>query len=122
MIHIFTCTSHLKEELPPYYQPWMDITLQIPELVHSHELRPYINKVSGDNILTRMMFMKPSFSFVTNFVQMPLLSSKFLQKHRELRLAHLALSMMTMGYVWQEGDNDTVEVSVFVIVFFMFSN
>ncbi|XP_071338676.1 indoleamine 2,3-dioxygenase 1 isoform X2 [Trachinotus anak] len=40
---------------------------------------------------------------------MPLLSSKFLQKHRELRLAHLALSSMTMGYVWQEGENDTVE-------------
>uniref|UniRef100_A0A7N6A7A2 Indoleamine 2,3-dioxygenase 1 n=1 Tax=Anabas testudineus TaxID=64144 RepID=A0A7N6A7A2_ANATE len=73
------------EELPPYYQPWMDITLRIPELVHSHELRSHINK-------------------------MPLLSSKFLQKHRELRLAHLALSMMTMGYVWQEGENDTVEV------------
>ncbi|KAI3371913.1 hypothetical protein L3Q82_006786 [Scortum barcoo] len=73
------------EELPPYYQPWMDIALQIPELVHSHELRSHINK-------------------------MPLLSSQFLQKHRELRLAHLALSMMTMGYVWQEGENNTVEM------------
>lgn len=41
---------------------------------------------------------------------MPLLSSQFLQKHRELRLAHLALSMMTMGYTWQEGEKDTVEV------------
>ncbi|GLD66840.1 indoleamine 2,3-dioxygenase 2-like protein, partial [Lates japonicus] len=41
---------------------------------------------------------------------MPLLSSKFLQKHRELRLAHLALGVMTMGYVWQEGENDTVEI------------
>lgn len=43
-------------------------------------------------------------------MQMPLLSSKFLQKHRELRLAHLALSAMTMGYVWQEGENGTIEV------------
>lgn len=43
--------------------------------------------------------------------QMPLLSSKFLQKHKELRLAHLALSMMTMGYVWEEGEKDTVEVT-----------
>lgn len=59
------------------------------------------------------MFMEPSFSVVINSVQMPLLSSKFLQKHRELRLAHLALSMMTMGYVWQEGESDTVEVTVF---------
>ncbi|XP_069555906.1 indoleamine 2,3-dioxygenase 1 isoform X2 [Brachyistius frenatus] len=62
----------------------MDIALRVPELVVVHKLRSHINK-------------------------MPLLSSKFLQKHRELRLAHLALSMMTMGYVWQEGENDTVE-------------
>uniref|UniRef100_A0A3B4W902 Indoleamine 2,3-dioxygenase 1 n=1 Tax=Seriola lalandi dorsalis TaxID=1841481 RepID=A0A3B4W902_SERLL len=71
-------------DLPPYYKPWMDIALRVPELVQSHELRSHIN-------------------------QMPMLSSKFLQKHRELRLAHLALSAMTMGYVWQEGENDTVE-------------
>ncbi|XP_056148479.1 indoleamine 2,3-dioxygenase 1 [Lampris incognitus] len=71
-------------ELPPYYQPWMDIALHVPELVHSHELRSCIHK-------------------------MPLLSSHFLEEHRELRLAHLALSVMTMGYVWQEGENNTVE-------------
>ncbi|KAM8760435.1 indoleamine 2,3-dioxygenase 1 [Acanthopagrus schlegelii] len=73
------------EELPPYYQPWMDIALRVPELVHSHELRLHINK-------------------------MPLLSTQYLQKHRELRLAHLALSVMTMGYTWQEGENNTVEM------------
>ncbi|XP_005457512.1 indoleamine 2,3-dioxygenase 1 [Oreochromis niloticus] len=73
------------QELPPYYQPWMDIALKIPELAQSHELRSRINK-------------------------MPLLSSKFLQKHKELRLAHLALTMMTMGYVWEEGEKDTVEI------------
>ncbi|XP_034397783.1 indoleamine 2,3-dioxygenase 1 [Cyclopterus lumpus] len=72
-------------ELPPYYQPWMDIALRVPELVHSHELRFHINK-------------------------MPRLSSQFLQKHRELRLAHLALSVMTMGYNWQEGENNTVQM------------
>ncbi|XP_072244276.1 indoleamine 2,3-dioxygenase 1 [Leuresthes tenuis] len=72
------------EKFPPYYQPWMDIALRVPELVQSHELRSHINK-------------------------MPLLSTKFLQKHRELRLAHLALSMMTMGYVWQEGENNTIQ-------------
>uniref|UniRef100_A0A3Q3M1L5 Indoleamine 2,3-dioxygenase 1 n=1 Tax=Mastacembelus armatus TaxID=205130 RepID=A0A3Q3M1L5_9TELE len=72
-------------ELPPYYKPWMDISLRVPELVHSHMLRDHVNK-------------------------MPLLSSSFLQKHRELRLAHLTLSVMTMGYVWQEGENDTVEM------------
>nr|XP_046243087.1 indoleamine 2,3-dioxygenase 1 [Scatophagus argus] len=73
------------EELPPYYQPWMDIALQVPELVHTHELRCHIDK-------------------------MPQLSSQFLQTYRELRLAHLALSVMTMGYIWQEGENDTVEM------------
>uniref|UniRef100_A0A672J9Z1 Indoleamine 2,3-dioxygenase 1 n=2 Tax=Salarias fasciatus TaxID=181472 RepID=A0A672J9Z1_SALFA len=73
------------DELPPYYQPWMDIALRVPELVHSHELRSYVNK-------------------------MPLLKSEFLQKHRELRLAHLALGTMTMGYVWQEGETGKVEV------------
>lgn len=72
------------------------------------------------------MFMEPSLSVVINSVQMPLLSSKFLQKHRELRLAHLALSMMTMGYVWQEGENDTVEVTVFLFsytsIYFSYSS
>lgn len=62
-VHVTTVTVRLKrrsflpciskEELPPYYQPWMDITLRIPELVHSHELRSHINKVSGDNKLTK---------------------------------------------------------------------
>uniref|UniRef100_A0A665X3U5 Indoleamine 2,3-dioxygenase 2-like n=1 Tax=Echeneis naucrates TaxID=173247 RepID=A0A665X3U5_ECHNA len=72
-------------ELPPYYQPWMDVAVRVPDLVQSHELRSHIYK-------------------------MPLLSSEFLQKHRELRLAHLALSVMTMGYVWQEGEKGTVEI------------
>ncbi|XP_036000354.1 indoleamine 2,3-dioxygenase 2 isoform X2 [Fundulus heteroclitus] len=73
------------QNLPPYYQPWMDIGLCVPELVHSHDLRSRIN-------------------------EMPLLSTEFLQNHRELRLAHLVLSMITMGYVWQEGENNTVEM------------
>ncbi|XP_024909052.1 indoleamine 2,3-dioxygenase 1 isoform X2 [Cynoglossus semilaevis] len=63
------------KELPPYYQPWMDIALRVPELLEAHQLRDHINK-----------------------------------KHRELRLAHLALGVMTMGYVWQEGEKDTVEI------------
>ncbi|XP_077378388.1 indoleamine 2,3-dioxygenase 1 isoform X2 [Festucalex cinctus] len=41
---------------------------------------------------------------------MPQLSIQFLQRHRELRLAHLALGVMTMGYVWQEGESDTVQM------------
>ncbi|XP_047237501.1 indoleamine 2,3-dioxygenase 2-like [Girardinichthys multiradiatus] len=73
------------ENLPSYYQPWMDIALRLPELLHSNELRSHVNK-------------------------MPLLSTRFLKDHRELRLAHLVLSMITMGYVWQEGENNTVEM------------
>ncbi|KAM6954439.1 indoleamine 2,3-dioxygenase 1 [Aplochiton taeniatus] len=73
------------EELPPYYQPWMDIAHRVTELIECHQLRPCIQK-------------------------MALLSSQFLESYRELRLAHLALSVMTMGYVWQEGENDTVKV------------
>ena len=63
------------------------------------------------------VFMEPWFSDATLSVQMPLLSTQYLQKHRELRLAHLALSVMTMGYSWQEGENNTVEVSLCVFVF-----
>ncbi|XP_077378387.1 indoleamine 2,3-dioxygenase 1 isoform X1 [Festucalex cinctus] len=73
------------QELPPYYQPWMDIAQRVPELVLAHELRSHIKK-------------------------MPQLSIQFLQRHRELRLAHLALGVMTMGYVWQEGESDTVQM------------
>ncbi|XP_061115301.1 indoleamine 2,3-dioxygenase 1 [Conger conger] len=72
-------------ELPPYYQPWMDIAQCVPELIHSHALRARIH-------------------------QMPQLDPMFLQKYRELRLAHLALAVMTMGYVWQEGETGIVKV------------
>lgn len=44
--------------------------------------------------------------------QMPLLETHLLQSHRELRLAHLALSTLTMGYVWQEGEKETVKVYI----------
>lgn len=41
---------------------------------------------------------------------MPLLEMDLLRSHQELRLAHLALSVITMGYVWQEGEEDKVKV------------
>nr|XP_035126260.1 indoleamine 2,3-dioxygenase 2 isoform X5 [Callithrix jacchus]XP_035126261.1 indoleamine 2,3-dioxygenase 2 isoform X5 [Callithrix jacchus] len=41
---------------------------------------------------------------------MPLLSCQFLKGHREQRLAHLVLSFLTMGYVWQEGEAQPAEV------------
>lgn len=42
--------------------------------------------------------------------QMPLLSCQFLKGYREQRLAHLVLSSITMGYVWQEGEAQPKEV------------
>ncbi|KAG7281278.1 hypothetical protein CRUP_030961 [Coryphaenoides rupestris] len=62
----------------------MDIALRVTDLVESHMLRSRIDT-------------------------MPLLSTEYLESHRELRLAHLALSAMTMGYVWQEGEDGTIE-------------
>ncbi|KAL0979441.1 hypothetical protein UPYG_G00185080 [Umbra pygmaea] len=72
-------------DLPPYYQPWMDIARNVPDLICSHTLRSHILK-------------------------MPLLNTHSLKSHKELRLAHLTLSVMTMGYVWQEGQNETVKM------------
>uniref|UniRef100_A0A3B1JPV3 Indoleamine 2,3-dioxygenase 1 n=1 Tax=Astyanax mexicanus TaxID=7994 RepID=A0A3B1JPV3_ASTMX len=72
-------------ELPPYFQPWMDIAGRVSELISEHSLRSSVH-------------------------ELPLLETDSLQSHRELRLAHLALSIITMGYVWQEGEADLVKV------------
>ncbi|KAL7884171.1 hypothetical protein AOLI_G00069410 [Acnodon oligacanthus] len=72
-------------ELPPYFQPWTDIAGRVTELISAHSLRSFVH-------------------------ELPLLETDSLQSHRELRLAHLALSVITMGYVWQEGEGDPVKV------------
>ncbi|XP_036434420.1 indoleamine 2,3-dioxygenase 1 [Colossoma macropomum] len=72
-------------ELPPYFQPWTDIAGRVSELISAHSLRSFVH-------------------------ELPLLETDSLQSHRELRLAHLALSVITMGYVWQEGEGDPVKV------------
>jgi len=43
-------------------------------------------------------------------IQMPVLSPHPLSDHRELRLAHLALGFISMGYVWQEGQQAPAQV------------
>uniref|UniRef100_A0A8D0HMY5 Indoleamine 2,3-dioxygenase 2 n=1 Tax=Sphenodon punctatus TaxID=8508 RepID=A0A8D0HMY5_SPHPU len=78
-------SHHLSKELPAPYGPWMEIANNLPQLIESHQLRIHVDK-------------------------MPLLSSQHLQGHRELSLAHLALSFITMGYVWQEGEKETAKL------------
>ncbi|XP_041916558.1 indoleamine 2,3-dioxygenase 2-like isoform X2 [Alosa sapidissima] len=65
-------------ELPRCYQPWMDVANNLTHLIKTHQLRDLVKK-------------------------MPLLSTLHLHGYRQLRLAHLALGFITMGYVWQEG-------------------
>uniref|UniRef100_A0A8C5UDK6 I23O2 dioxygenase n=1 Tax=Malurus cyaneus samueli TaxID=2593467 RepID=A0A8C5UDK6_9PASS len=72
-------------ELPAPYGPWMDIARQLPQLIVSHQLRSRVH-------------------------QMPQLSPQHLRGHEELRLAHLVLGFITMGYVWQEGEKGPVQV------------
>ncbi|NWV58486.1 I23O2 dioxygenase, partial [Daphoenositta chrysoptera] len=72
-------------ELPAPYGPWMDIAHELPQLIMSHQLRSRVH-------------------------QMPQLSTQHLRGHGELHLAHLVLSCITMGYVWQEGEEGTVQV------------
>ncbi|NWR42423.1 I23O2 dioxygenase, partial [Regulus satrapa] len=72
-------------ELPAAYGPWMDIAHELPQLITSQQLRSRVH-------------------------QMPQLSTQHLRGHEELHLAHLVLSFITMGYVWQEGEEGTVQV------------
>uniref|UniRef100_A0A8C6L5E5 Indoleamine 2,3-dioxygenase 1 n=1 Tax=Nothobranchius furzeri TaxID=105023 RepID=A0A8C6L5E5_NOTFU len=64
--------------LPDYYRVWLDLANNLTHLIESRKLRDRVHK-------------------------MPVLSPHLLSNHRELRLAHLALGFISMGYVWQEG-------------------
>ncbi|XP_035867470.1 indoleamine 2,3-dioxygenase 2 isoform X1 [Phyllostomus discolor] len=63
----------------------MEIANKLPHLIESHQLRAHVNK-------------------------MPLLNCEFLKSHREQRLAHVVLSFITMGYIWQEGETQPEQV------------
>ncbi|XP_027979917.1 indoleamine 2,3-dioxygenase 2 [Eumetopias jubatus] len=76
---------HPLKQLPDYFRPWMEIANELPHLIESHQLQARVNK-------------------------MPLLNCQFLKSYREQRLAHLVLSFMTMGYVWQRGETQPEEV------------
>uniref|UniRef100_A0A663MJ08 I23O2 dioxygenase n=1 Tax=Athene cunicularia TaxID=194338 RepID=A0A663MJ08_ATHCN len=76
---------HPLTELPAPYGPWMEIAHDLPQLIASHRLRSHVH-------------------------QMPQLSARHLRGREELHLAHLVLSFITMGYLWQEGEEGTVKV------------
>uniref|UniRef100_A0A4W5QUF6 Indoleamine 2,3-dioxygenase 1 n=1 Tax=Hucho hucho TaxID=62062 RepID=A0A4W5QUF6_9TELE len=67
-------------DLPDYYRVWMGLASNLTPLIQTHQLRDLVN-------------------------EMPVLSPHHLKGYRELRLAHLALGFITMGYVWQEGQH-----------------
>ncbi|KAJ8347052.1 hypothetical protein SKAU_G00284530 [Synaphobranchus kaupii] len=73
------------KDLPEYYCAWMELVRNLPLLVQTHQLQARV-------------------------AEMPLLSTRFLRGHRELRLAHMALGFITMGYVWQEGRHQPAKV------------
>ncbi|KAM6035030.1 indoleamine 2,3-dioxygenase 2 isoform 1-T1 [Theristicus caerulescens] len=77
--------SSRPSELPAPYGPWMEIAHDLPQLIASHRLRSQVH-------------------------QMPQLSTQHLRGREELHLAHLVLSFITMGYLWQEGEEGTVKV------------
>ncbi|KAM5311645.1 indoleamine 2,3-dioxygenase 2 isoform 2-T2 [Glossophaga mutica] len=73
------------KKLPDHYRPWMEIANKLSRLIESHQLQAHVNK-------------------------MPLLNCEFLKSHREQRLAHMVLSFITMGYIWQEGETQPEQV------------
>ncbi|XP_068012864.1 indoleamine 2,3-dioxygenase 2 [Melanerpes formicivorus] len=76
---------HPLTELPAAYAPWMEVAQDLPQLIASRQLRSRVH-------------------------QMPQLSTQQLRGQEELHLAHLVLSFITMGYLWQEGEEGTVKV------------
>uniref|UniRef100_A0A3Q1FU47 Indoleamine 2,3-dioxygenase 2-like n=1 Tax=Acanthochromis polyacanthus TaxID=80966 RepID=A0A3Q1FU47_9TELE len=66
--------------LPDYYRVWLDLANNLTHLIESRKLRDLVHN-------------------------MPVLSPDLLSNHRELRLAHLTLGFISMGYVWQEGQH-----------------
>ncbi|XP_012580236.1 PREDICTED: indoleamine 2,3-dioxygenase 1 [Condylura cristata] len=69
------------EELPCPYSKWIDIAKNLPTLIDTDQLRGKVE-------------------------ELPELDIEGLPGHRCQRLAHLALSYITMAYVWNKGDED----------------
>ena len=120
----------LQNHLPDQYQVWLDLANNLTHLIQSRKLRDLVHKVRIDKAFlmqlrskTIHVNVKPTVSFVNSrwssllmktdnviIIQMPVLSPNLLSNHRELRLAHLALGFISMGYVWQEGQQSPAQV------------
>uniref|UniRef100_A0A8C6US99 Indoleamine 2,3-dioxygenase 2-like n=1 Tax=Neogobius melanostomus TaxID=47308 RepID=A0A8C6US99_9GOBI len=75
----------LQTKLPDYYEVWMDIACNLTHLIESQCMQCEYVKTHREIL-------------------------HHLHSHRELRLAHLALGVITMGYVWQEGQMAPAQV------------
>ncbi|VDD86197.1 unnamed protein product [Enterobius vermicularis] len=66
------------QKLPPEFEPWHEITDNLPDLLKSGKLEEKI-------------------------IALPLIDVSTLQTRRELRLAHLILTTLEAAYVWHKG-------------------
>lgn len=73
------CLPNPQELLPPYFEEWNELASKMTELVKVNEFRKRVDKMSH-------------------------LDHQKLNGYREKRLAHLQLSIIGAGYVWQDGD------------------
>ncbi|XP_013422192.1 indoleamine 2,3-dioxygenase 2 [Lingula anatina] len=71
-------------ELPSYFEAWSELGKNVPHYLSQHELRSRVEK-------------------------MPLLDYTQLSDYHQYCLAHLLLSFIGAGYVWQEGDKGVVQ-------------
>ncbi|KAL4239444.1 Indoleamine 2 [Mactra antiquata] len=73
------------EYLPEYFDEWNNLAKAMPELVSNKELRNAVHKLE-------------------------VLDHTRLSGHHEYRLAHLQLSIISAGYIWQEGDSGAATI------------
>ncbi|CAG5115152.1 unnamed protein product [Candidula unifasciata] len=73
------------KSLPAYFEPWNELASSLPDLIREKKLRDAV-------------------------AELPLLDHNQLREYSEWRLAHLQLSLITAGYVWQNGDKGVTQV------------
>ncbi|XP_076453604.1 myoglobin-like [Babylonia areolata] len=79
------CLENPLTMLPDYFAPWHRLATEMPQRIADGSMRQ-------------------------ETLQMPLLDWARLEGHRQQRLAHLQLGIITMGYVWQDGDEGAAKV------------